>query len=259
MKKKLFVVSDIHGDYTALAKSLMEAGYNENDENNVLIVCGDMFDRGSESLEVYKQLKRLSDDGKALIIRGNHETMFIDYLKGKSITSFNYIYNGENETFADFLHQTAPFETWWALNGNEKYPSNIEFAEWLKEAVNEINTEYPELLSWLENLPYWAETKNYIFTHGAIDTTVPDWHIADWERLIWDDGSFWTKAINNTDKTVVVGHYHTDGIRKMYEGLEIDESLPANQILYGKQKIYIDTCTVLTHRVNVLVIEDELL
>lgn len=258
MKKKIFVISDIHGDFITMVWDLCDAGYEVNNDNHFLIVCGDMFDRGSDSLSVYEYLKGLTDSNKAIVIRGNHETMFIDYLKGKSITPFNYIYNGTNETFADFLHQTAPFETWWALNGNEKYPSNIEFAEWLKEAVNEINTKYPELLSWLENLPYYSETKNYIFTHGAIDTNALDWRIADWERLTWDDGSFWRKEINNTDKTVVVGHYHTDGIREKYD-LEIDESLPANQILYGKQKIYIDTCTVLTHRVNVLVIEDELL
>lgn len=256
MKKKIFVISDIHGDYTALAKSLMEAGYNENDKNNFLIVCGDMFDRGSESLEVYKQLKRLTDENKAIVIRGNHETMFIDYLKGKSITPFNYVYNGEKETFADFLHQTAPFETWCALN--EELPSLQAFAHWVKEAREEINEEYPELLSWLKNLPYYSETKNYIFTHGAIDTNALDWRIADWEQLTWDDSSFWAKEINNTDKTVVVGHYHTDGVRINY-GMEINESLPANQILYGNQKIYIDTCTALTHRVNVLVIEDELL
>ena len=254
-------MSDIHNCHADMIRCLNEAGYDENNENHFLVVLGDCFDRtpnGGGAVAIYEYLKRLTDENKAIVIRGNHETMFIDYLKGKSITPFNYIYNGTNETFADFLHQTAPFETWWALKGNEKYPSNIEFAEWLKEAVNEINTEYPELLSWLENLPYGGETKNYIFTHGAIDTNALDWRIADWERLTWDDGSFWRKEINNTDKTVVVGHYHTDGIREKYD-LEIDESLPANQILYGKQKIYIDTCTVLTHRVNVLVIEDELL
>lgn len=255
MKKKIFVVSDVHGNYGALAKSLMEKGYEETKRNNLLIVCGDLFDRGRESLEVYTQLKRLSDEKKAIIVRGNHDDMFIDYLTGKCITPFNYYRNGTRETFADFMHQTAPFETW-CIYKNIEIPTYLDFADWLEIARQQINEEYPELLPWLQKLPYYYETKNYIFTHGAIDTEIVDWHLGNWKKLVWDDGSFFNKPIENTNKTVVIGHFSTRHLREKYN---INDN-GGDDILYrdDNKVIAIDTCTILTNKVNVLVVKDEL-
>ena len=266
MKKKIFAVSDIHGNYMALEKSLIEAGYNEDDENNMLIVCGDMFDRGCENLEIYKQLKRLSDEGKAIVIRGNHDAMLIDYLNGKNVSPFNYVYNGTNETLADFLHETRPFESWSLLN--DRTPTLENFNEWITGAVKDINEEYPELLPWLENLPYYYETEKYIFTHGAIDTDAKDWHVPKikryskegWEALMWDDGNFFGKYIGNTDKTIVIGHFSTRHLRKMYDINDVEDR-DMDGILYRHDKkiIALDACTILTHKVNVLVVEDEII
>lgn len=257
MKKKIFAVSDIHNCHADMIRCLNEAGYDENNENHLLVVLGDCFDRtpnGGGAVAIYEYLKRLSDEGKAIVIRGNHDDMFIDYLTGKCITPFNYMYNGTRETFADFLHETAPFETWCMLN--DRVPMTKDFAEWVTGAVKEINEEYPELLSWLESLPYYYETKKYIFTHGAIDTKIDDWHKGEWKRLVWDDGSFFGESITNTDKIVVIGHFHTRHLREMY-GIKDnggDSILTRND---GKV-IALDTCTILTHKVNVLVVEDEI-
>ena len=49
---KLFVVSDIHSFYTPLIKALEAAGYDKNNNEHWLIVCGDCFDRGPESVEI---------------------------------------------------------------------------------------------------------------------------------------------------------------------------------------------------------------
>lgn len=257
MKKKLFIVSDIHGFYTELKDCLEKAGYDEDNENHLLVVCGDLFDRGSESTLVYAFLKRLSDENKAIVIKGNHDQMLIDYLDGTSITPFNYIYNGTRETFAEFLHQTAPFESWIILS--DKEPTMGSFAEWLKGARKEINKEYPELLPWLKDRPYYYETKNYIFTHGAIDTTSEDWHDPinlPWDDLVWDNGDFFGQHIANINKTVVIGHFGTSHLREIYNlGFENDKY----EILKrdDNKVIAIDGTTVLSHKVNVLVIEDE--
>ena len=136
MKKKLFVTSDIHNDYKALIKGLNDAGYDENDENNLLIVIGDIFDRPpGESVAIYEYLKRLTGEGKAIVTRGNHEKFFIDFLQG-SVSAFNYLHNGTNETIADFWHRTAPFESWCALEGN----CDLDQMNYIKQ---EIKEEYP--------------------------------------------------------------------------------------------------------------------
>ena len=258
MKKKLFIVSDIHGFYTELKDCLEKAGYDEDNENHLLVVCGDLFDRGSESTLVYAFLKRLSDDNKAIVIKGNHDQMLIDYLDGTSITPFNYIYNGTRETFAEFLHQTAPFESWSVLTNNEATWQT--FADWLHYARGTINSEYPELLQWLKDRPYYCETENYIFTHGAIDTESQDWHKPNipWKKLVWDNGSFFGKRIANTSKTVVIGHFGSSHLRELY-GLDFEKD-PCEILKRDDGKVIaIDGTTVLSHKVNVLVIEDELI
>ena len=258
---KIFAISDVHGHYAEMQRALNKAGFDETDTNHLLVVCGDMFDRGRESLQVYSYLKYLSDLGKAVVIKGNHELMFIDYLTGKSVSPWNYKMNGENETFSEFLHETAPFETW-CLFDNVPEPTYGDFAKWLQSAVKQINKEYPDLLPWLEGLPYYYETEHYIFTHGAIDTKAENWHephcemhhYKDWEALAWNDGTFFGEDIKNTDKTVVIGHFSTEHLRKMYK-------LP-----YGEYKtlfrndnrvIALDACTIVSKQVNILVVEEK--
>lgn len=264
MKKKIFAVADIHGDFNALIAGLEEAGYDENDKNNLLISIGDAFDRGEESLAVYEYLKRLSDEGKAIVLKGNHTGFMIDYLSGKSSDPFNYYHNGTNKTLADFLHRTDPFESWCMIDQNIKEPTYGDFAIWLYNARLEIMHEYPELLKWLKDRPYYYETKNYIFTHGGIDTKAKDWHkphcerydFVDWEALMWDDGSFFGKPINNTDKTIVIGHFGANRLREMYNVGLNDERWSILRRDDGRV-IAIDATTIVSHKVNVLVIENE--
>lgn len=264
MKKTLYVVSDSHGHYTELKNALIKSGFNEDNDNHLLIVLGDYFDRGRENLEVYKYLTDLQNKGRCIVVKGNHDIMLEKYLDGTIISPWNYMHNGTNETLGDFLHCTSPFETYCLFQNLE--PTIGEFGRWIENARNKINKEYPNLLPWLQNLPYYFETKNYIFVHASIDTGVEDWHkphclmyhYKDWEALTWDDGSFFGEDIKNTNKTVVIGHFGTDDLREKY-------GLPKSKKPYDILKredgriIAIDTCTALTKRVNVLVLEDELM
>ena len=288
MKRKLFVVSDIHGGYNYLIESLKQVNYDENDSNSILICCGDMFDRLEQSKEVYTYLKGLSDKGKAICLRGNHETFLIDFLEGKDC-SFNFMHNGFNKTLDSFLSEQDSWKHFIEIisdqNKNKKdkiklygsrvstiidefnsIPSEITFNIFQEYAREKINKEFPELLSWLKSRLYYCETENYIFTHGAIDGLCEDWHNpiytpydfwSPWEYLTWDDGNFYKQDIINTNKTVVVGHFHTDAIRERFH-IPISGN---NSILISedKRKIFIDTCTVITHKVNVLILEDDLI
>ena len=263
--KKLFVISDVHGHYQEMINALERAGYDEDNENHLLISCGDEFDRGEQALAVYLYLKRLSDEGKAVVLKGNHSLFLIDYLNGKTISPFNYLHNGTGETLADFLHQTKPFETWTVLH-NIAEPTYGDFAEWITHAKKLINGEYPNLYEWLETRPYYYETKNYIFTHGAIDGECENWKDPQknvfgkyfgWDACMWDDGSFFGSEIKNTDKTVVIGHFGTEHLRRMYD---IKSEDPYSILTRDDGRIIaIDTTTKLTKRVNVLVIEDDLM
>lgn len=256
---KLFITSDEHGNYQAIKQAERESDYDENNPNHFRISLGDCFDRGRENLEIYEYYKRLCDEGKMIVIKGNHNTMLEEYLDGTSIRSWNYIHNGVDETLGDFLHETKPFETWCIFN---KYIHihELEFANWIEKARKQINDEYPELLTWLKNLPFYYETSKYIFTHASIDVCCKNWKQPNisWEKLTWDNGSFFNKTITNTDKIVVIGHYGTDDLREIYN-LPMKEKPYDILVREDKRVIAIDTCTILTNRVNMLVIEDDLL
>lgn len=122
----------------------------------------------------------------------------------------------------------------------------------------DINKEYPELLPWIKSLPYYYETDNYIFTHGMIDGQCFDWHNPNisWYECTWAKPEDFNNSIVNTDKKVVVGHINCGLLRSLYGYDENDNSIferPDGKV------IGLDTCTVLTHKVNVLVLEDEII
>ncbi len=67
--KKYFVVSDIHSFYKPFINELTRKGFDACNNEHVLIVCGDLFDRGSESLKLYEFIKSLPKE-RRIIIRG---------------------------------------------------------------------------------------------------------------------------------------------------------------------------------------------
>lgn len=83
--QRLVCVGDVHGDYSALTEFLKIAGVL-NDEgdwcggNTILVQTGDVLDRGSEELQCYALLSKLSqqsvlDDGMVICLWGNHEVL----------------------------------------------------------------------------------------------------------------------------------------------------------------------------------------
>ena len=260
-KYTLFICSDIHGGYTEMIKALKEAKFNENKYNHKLIVLGDIFDRLPESVKVYNYLKNLTYQNRAIVTFGNHNNFLINYLDGTTISPFNYFNNGVNETFASFLNILEPFEHWY-IDKNIEEPTVEDFTIWIREIRNEMNKAYPELLSWLKSMPRYVETEHYIGVHGAIDTYAEDWHkphcfrgnFTDWDALDFDDGSFFGKQITNTDKTIIIGHFGTSHLRKLYPG-----NGDGHGILKRKdgRVIALDATTCYTGDVNILIIENE--
>ena len=258
---KYYFISDIHGYFDEMQKCLKQAGYNENDANSKLIVVGDIFDRGTQAVETYKYLKRLTDEGKVIVLYGNHHKFLIDFLEGTNESPFNYNYNGLDETLADFWHRTMPFESYCLFDADCDIDTSENFKKFAKVCRNDINKEFPDLLPWLKSMPRYFETDNIIATHGALDFDVPDWHFPEkerynlkgWDALDFDDGSFILRK-NKTGKKVIVGHFGTGQLRGMH-GIGSNQDF---SILKTKDnKYFIDGCVPHTNKINVLVLEDE--
>jgi hypothetical protein len=81
-QQRLVCVGDIHGDVNVLKKLLQISkvydGHRWIGGDTILVQCGDVLDRGSQELECYSLLTRLSreaqyEGGRLILLWGNHE------------------------------------------------------------------------------------------------------------------------------------------------------------------------------------------
>ena len=244
-RKKIFAVSDIHGHYTELKAALDEAGFEPQNEDHLLVCCGDYFDRGTENLNVLKYIDRLKNK---VMIRGNHEDMLLEIFDTGRLKEHNF-FNGTAETITDFFGR---YSLDWATG-------EVDFSG--KTRMLDRATDFI-----LETRDYF-ETEHYVFTHGWLPTMVrdnkiyidPEWRKASkeqWKRARWTK---WTDMYEDCDrpegKTIVCGHVPSFRAKKFDKSRE---EMSAD-IFYGNGVIALDAGTYTTGKVNVLVIEDNLL
>lgn len=75
---KYFVCSDIHGYFNEWLSALKEKGFDINNPEHKIIVCGDLFDRGHQPKQIIDFI--LSNKDKFILIRGNHEDLMQDMI-----------------------------------------------------------------------------------------------------------------------------------------------------------------------------------
>ena len=254
---KFFITSDIHSYYTPLKKALDEKGFDPNNEDHWLVVCGDCFDRGNESVEVLHFLMQLE---RKVLIKGNHDLL----LKNLCERGFPYSHDKSNGT----VRTVQNF-------GGSPLPSDFE---------KSCQITWNKTLAYRELLINYFETEKYIFVHSWIPTVThydkgaskpwhqvgkyyeynEDWRNAsetEWEEAMWGN-PFWKAqdGMNKTGKTIVFGHWHcslghlidSDG-----ELSEFGEDAKWDPYYNKKQGIIgVDRCVAHTNELNVLVLED---
>ena len=239
-KKKIFVISDIHGHGTLMKQALFSAGFDSNNEEHFLVVLGDLFDRGQENRAVWEYLRGVKNK---VIVKGNHEDILEKTLKTGVVNELQIV-NGTLSTLLEFFRN---------YSGGRicRMSSRVE-SELRDRLLRHINATYD-----------YFETENYIFAHGFLPidedgslekyayATGEEWYRARWDRWPQRYGHF--KIPNG--KTLVVGHTQT-----AYYASEFDTSRPLNDhsIFFGDGLIAIDGATVSSGVVNVLCIEDNM-
>lgn len=237
MRKKLFVISDVHGHCSLLKAALDKAGFDRDNENHLLVGCGDYFDRGWENHEVLKLLERLEHK---VLLRGNHEDLLLKLFQTGKILPHNYI-NGTMATLENFFGRYAinPDDT---IDFSGKTSMLNRVSQFIGDTVN------------------YFETEHYVFVHGWLPkkATTPEARqkLTDqsWEEARWIQ---WIKAYQGhrplKDKILVCGHVPTFLATKY--GVNPDNA----DIFYGNGLIAIDAGTFDSRQVNVLVLEDNLI
>lgn len=195
---RVFVTSDLHGCYDKLIEGLDQIDFNYDED--LLIVIGDMVDRGKDSLScinlIYKDWVKTT--------RGNHEDFCLSYINSTS--------NEERES----IKQNH------IANGGE----------WFYNLPYEVQVK---LGSDIGNLPISIilerNSKKYLFIHADIPTYIKS--LEDLKYFIDGESSesvitqcIWGRTkIRNLRNTKTESLYTIDGVNHVYLGHTINKDV----------------------------------
>lgn len=229
---KFFVTSDVHSHLTPFIRALGRAGFDPENPHHWLVICGDVFDRGDESLELLKYLTKIE---RKILVKGNHETLLLDCLQRQ----FPYQYDWQNGTAKTVIDLAPKAETF----------------------ADACIVTYGKVKDFIYSMVDYFETENYIFVHSWVPLT-ENWreaHHSDWENIRWVNPYECIEMGVLPDKTIVFGHWHCSTGWSKAEGRSEFGKDAKFDPFYGRDFVSIDACTAYTKKCNVIVIEDEFL
>ena len=239
---KYFVSSDIHGFFDEWQNVLNEKGFDITNPEHKIIVCGDLLDRGRQPREIIDFI--LSHKDKFILIRGNHEDLMQEMID-RNKNNFADLSNGTAYTIVDLYPK-------WQV-------SEFDLAKIAKQ------TKLQEVLDMCID---YFETEHYIFVHGWIPIIEncylydSEWRKARkerWQKARWANPvEMYRYKIFEPNKTIVCGHWHCSALwheqnPKLYDEFGEQENF---EPFITKDMIALDACTVYSHKVNIVVLDD---
>lgn len=172
-----YLIGDIHGHFQKLSH-LVDKIKKYLTLDDSLVFLGDYIDRGYQSFEVIDYLVSLKDDYNTILLKGNHEDMFLNYLKGYDVSIF--MYNGGHATIQSY----------------EETIGSLKLPQAHKNFFNSLKLYY--------------ETEDFIAVHAGLrqGTSLQQQSEHD---LLWIREEFYQKQYT-WDKTVIFGHTATFNI-----------------------------------------------
>ncbi|MBE5761144.1 MAG: hypothetical protein E7334_04010 [Clostridiales bacterium] len=229
---RIICISDVHGEYRLLLELLDRYPLGEDD---LLILLGDMIERGDDSPQIIERIYSMRDDKRVLYLRGNWEQARLKLLNERDL-----------DEICDFAHKrpNALMVQWARQLGYDLTDRSV-----CEEGINAIYDKYGDIISWLNDRPYCAQTDDYIFVHAGF-SKMPDDLLEDPMSYL-ANGDFLTWQKNETGKWVIVGHWPVKNI--------IREDCTHNPVIdYERRIAGIDGGVHTTdyYQLNVLIIEN---
>lgn len=209
----IYAISDIHGCMDELKEKMKMVDLTGN---NRIVFLGDYMDYGDNSYQVLKYLKDLQEKygvKKVIVLKGNHEQMFLDWLNDYG----NPYPDGTEDdmVFNDWLCSDlecgattiSTFLPQWQMDFLNQITRTCSMETLSSEAVQMILSNHEELIEWIQRLPSYFETENQIFVHAGVDEEAGEswmWGTSDGTLL----GKF-PATKGKFYKTIVAGHVGT--------------------------------------------------
>lgn len=251
---KFFVTSDVHSFFSIFQQALLDKGFEIDNPEHKLIVCGDLFDRGDQTVELFEFVKSLGD--RFTYVTGNHESLLFDCMAdiyAGRIPGRHHFSNGTIKTICQFCGQSE-----W-----------IMYDPTWRTKICEVMQPVLDFIS--DNCVDYAEVGDYVFVHGWLPCYqgLDDFRDAtseDWERARWNNGmDMWKNSKCRVEgKTVVCGHWHCSWgwshirqDRKEWPNKCRDDWRKSFEPFIDNGIMAIDACTAYSGLCNVVVIEED--
>ncbi len=227
---KYFILSDIHAQFSLLTEALNKASFDIKNKDHILIISGDILDRGKQGDLVIRFIESLILDKRVLAVLGNHDVFLKEILENNidvEKIEFNIVHNGSGETLKLIKY----------INLNELTNTSI-----IKFGQKFIET-YPIFSNWLTSIPLFLEFKNHVIVHAFLDFNLTDWRNTSIRYTTWSR-DYKNKIPISFGKKLIFGH--TPNV--LINGKD--------DIIFDGYKIMIDGGAAMNHQINILILTE---
>lgn len=155
-QQRIIMISDIHGNRLLFHRLLKQCDYKPSD---VLILLGDLGEKGADSLGVLHDVMHLCEQGNTYVVQGNCDCLVPSLMKQplKDFVGYN---NFRSESLLNEMAHACGFQHIDMENG--------------EEVRQRIAATFKKELAFIENLPLVLESETAIFVHaGLVNEELP--------------------------------------------------------------------------------------
>ena len=154
-RTRVLAISDIHGNLPFLKGVLAKAGYAAG--KDVLVLVGDLLEKGQESLATLRYIMELSRHGTVYALCGNCDHIDRVFLEGRP---------GADEELRPVFEFWR--ERWLIAQMGAELGLEMKSMDDLPGLRRAVLEHFPGECAFLLSLPHILEAGNFIFVHGGI-------------------------------------------------------------------------------------------
>lgn len=190
--RRILAVSDVHGNLPFFQSLLDRVGLDRDD---ILILVGDLAEKGGESLALLRCVMELSRRYEVHALCGNCDDLVREFVDQDGFLPDGF--------YLSYLPR-HPESLIWQLAGRERRPGQALQPRDLEQLRRAILDGCGPELEFLRAMPHILETEHLVFVHGGVPSMehmeeLSAWHVMKNDNFMDQGRSF--------DRYCIVGHW----------------------------------------------------
>lgn len=185
--RRIIAVSDIHGNLPFFLALMDKIGFASAD---ILVLLGDMLEKGQDSLPLLRHLMELSQTCTLYPLCGNCDGLVLRFFETDEL---------DERFFSSYLPR-HPESTLRQLAREGGFDQTDD----LPKLRRDLRAAFPREWEWLKAMPTILETEHLVFVHGGVPSLEGMEELERWKCMKNDN---FLGQGHTFDKWVVVGHW----------------------------------------------------